>query len=79
MISENQNNENNNHDEKKRGAAESYETYSVKEEGRVVFKRVKYDFRTEDGCFFSTVAGDLETCRHKRDLWLSKKGAKDAN
>jgi hypothetical protein len=33
---------------------------------------VQYDYRHDDGTLFSTVADDLETCRKKKEVWLSK-------
>jgi hypothetical protein len=33
-------------------------------------KMLQYDYRTEDGELFSTVASTLERARNKRDKWL---------
>ena len=32
-----------------------------------------YDYRTESGELFSYVGASLDSCRAKRDLWLSQK------
>ena len=34
-------------------------------------RRVQYDYRTEAGKLFSTIAPDLETARRRRDAWLA--------
>lgn len=33
-------------------------------------RRIQYDYRTESGKLFSTVANTLELARQKRDNWL---------
>jgi hypothetical protein len=48
---------------------EYYESYKV---GRKTF--VQYDFRKMDGELFSCNAPTLETCRQRRDSWLTKRG-----
>ena len=34
---------------------------------------VQYDYRTENGTLFSTVATTLEECRRRRDAWLKER------
>lgn len=41
--------------------------------GRKTVKRWQYDYRTESGELFSCVGASLDSCRAKRDLWLSQK------
>ena len=41
--------------------------------GRKSVKRWQYDYRTESGELFSYVGASLDSCRAKRDLWLSQK------
>lgn len=53
---------------------ENYELFTTRV-GRKRIKRVQYDYRTEDGELFSTVAPSLIECRHRRDEWLSKREA----
>ena len=40
--------------------------------GRKRRKLVQYDYRSENGELFSTVAPTLEECRRRRDEWLKK-------
>jgi len=54
--------------------SENYEVFSTRLRGQRV-KRVQYDYRTQDGELFSTVASSLTECRHRRDEWLSKREA----
>ena len=35
-------------------------------------KLIQYDYRTDDGKLFSTVAVNLKTARQKRDKWLEE-------
>jgi len=35
-------------------------------------KMVQYDFRTENGKLFSTIASSLEIARKRRDDWMNK-------
>lgn len=44
---------------------EQYESFTVR--GK---KYVQYDYRTETGELFATVAPTLDKCREKRDQWL---------
>lgn len=47
---------------------EQYETFTRR--GK---KYVQYDYRTESGELFSTVAPTLDQCREKRDAWLNSR------
>lgn len=48
---------------------ENYTTYNIKLKGKV--KRMyQYDYRTEFGDLFATVAPTLKACREERDTWL---------
>lgn len=49
---------------------EQYEMFTSRIGGRPK-KMVQYDYRTESGDFFSTIAPSLKACRDRRDLWLS--------
>ena len=51
---------------------ENYCTYTVKIKGKP--KRMyQYDYRTESGDLFATVAPTLKACREERDIWLSSR------
>ena len=48
---------------------ENYCTFTVKIKGKS--KRMyQYDYRTETGELFTTVAPTLKACREERDIWL---------
>ena len=51
---------------------ENYTSFTAKI-GRKTVKRWQYDYRTESGELFSCVGVSLDSCRAKRDLWLSQK------
>lgn len=51
---------------------ENYTTFEAKV-GRKQVERVQYDYRMESGELFSCIGSSLDSCRAKRDLWLSKK------
>ncbi len=40
--------------------------------GRKEVIRWQYDYRTEDGRLFACIGSSLDSCRAKRDLWLSQ-------
>lgn len=46
---------------------ENYEKYYSNIDRKYYYQ---YDYRTEDGKLYSTVALTLEKCREKRDKWL---------
>ena len=50
---------------------ENYTSYKTRI-GRKEVIRWQYDYRTEDGELFSCVGASLDSCRAKRDLWLSQ-------
>ena len=51
---------------------ENYTSFTAKI-GRKTVKRWQYDYRTESGELFSCAGVSLDSCRAKRDLWLSQK------
>ena len=51
---------------------ENYTTYATKL-GRKKVRMYQYDYRTESGELFSCCAPTLETCRERRDKWLSSR------
>lgn len=51
---------------------ENYTSYRTRI-GRKKVTRWQYDYRTEDGELFSCVGVSLDSCRAKRDLWLSQR------
>ena len=51
---------------------ENYTSFTAKI-GRKSVKRWQYAYRTESGELFSYVGASLDSCRAKRDLWLSQK------
>ena len=48
------------------------ENYSIKLKGKVR-RMYQYDYRTESGDLFATVAPTLKACREERDIWLSSR------
>lgn len=50
---------------------ENYTSYKTRI-GRKEIIRWQYDYRTEDGELFSCIGSSLDSCRAKRDLWLSQ-------
>jgi hypothetical protein len=53
---------------------ERYTSFRPAHRPRSVF--YQYDYRTKDGCLYSTVAPTLAQCRGKRDKWLQEKNRK---
>lgn len=51
---------------------ENYCTFSIKLKGKVR-RMYQYDYRTESGDLFATVAPTLKQCREERDIWLSSR------
>lgn len=52
--------------------SENFEFFTTRL-GRKVYHRMQYDYRHTDGELFSCIGNDLESCRKRRDEWLSKK------
>lgn len=50
---------------------ENYTTFNPAHRPQQVF--YQYDYRTENGELFSTVAPTLEQCRERRDKWIQEK------
>ena len=57
---------------------ENYCTYSTKLNRKRV-RMYQYDYRTESGDLFATVAPTLVECREKRDTWLNIKHSADCS
>ncbi|WP_289741175.1 DUF3873 family protein [uncultured Duncaniella sp.] len=51
---------------------EQYETFFSAHRGKRI-SRIMYDFRTDNGELFSTVAPTLTECRKRRDEWLKSR------
>ena len=51
---------------------ENYCTFSIKLKGKVR-RMYQYDYRTESGNLFATVAPTLKACREERDILLSSR------
>jgi len=53
-----------------KNGCEQYESFSPSRGYKNSKRMVQYDYRTESGVLFSTVAKTVEAARVKRDKWL---------